>query len=146
MSNYKLSHSSKGLTLNGHCVACVLMFWSINALFTEKPIRNSCRMISAVSFRVTHFFLKHAVKITLNAIWHTQQNQWFPPNSLAPCWGEPKALYSNKSRFLVASKTLTYGWWDSTMFRLQLTLPTAMEILSWLKQWRKCRPYKFSHV
>lgn len=54
--------------------------------------------------------------------------------------------YYNKSLFLVASKTVMCNWWDSTLLSLQLTLPTAMEILSLLKQWRKCRPYKFLHV
>lgn len=32
-----------------------------------------------------------------------------------------------------------------TAFMLLLTLP-AVETLSWLRRWRKCRPYKFSHV
>lgn len=56
LSNYRISCSSQNLTLSGHQLACVQTFWSINALFTEKPISNSCRMISAVSFRVTHSF------------------------------------------------------------------------------------------
>lgn len=54
--------------------------------------------------------------------------------------------YGNKSLFLVASKNWMSDWWDSVVSALQLTLPTAMETLSFLKQWRKCRPCKFSHV
>lgn len=54
--------------------------------------------------------------------------------------------YSNKSLFLVASKNWMCNWWNSVVSVLQLTLPTAMETLSFLKQWRKCRPCKFSHV
>lgn len=65
-----------------HCgqLTCVKTF---SVLFTQKPISNSCRMISAVGFRVTHF-LKRFVKLTLNTSWHIQQNRWLPPNGLSP--------------------------------------------------------------
>ena len=56
LSNYRISCSSQNLTLRGRWLACVETFCSINALFTEKPISNSCRMISAVSSRVAHSF------------------------------------------------------------------------------------------
>lgn len=73
----------------------------------------------------------------------------------SPCWAEGEGrrrggvgglLRQNKSLFLVSSKKSTCDWWDSAASGLQLTLPTAMETLSFLKQWRKCRPCKFSHV
>lgn len=79
LSNYRMSCSFQRLTLSGHRLACVQTFWSIKALFTEKPISNSCRMISAVSFRVTHSFwstqtdfernLTHTTKPTASSKW-----------------------------------------------------------------------------
>lgn len=138
LSNYRMSCSSQNLTLSGHWLACVQTFWSINALFTEKPISNSCRMISAV-----RFFLKQSVKLTLNTIWHTQQNRRLPPNGLAPCWAGPKAFYSNKSLFLVASKTLMCGWWDSTCIQAAVD-PSNRHGNIELTQWRKSRLYKCS--
>lgn len=138
--------TSKKPTRTAACLRVFRYFWPINALFTQKPISNSCRMISAACLRVALSFYNTPSNWLWTLSEYTQQNIRLPPNGLDPCWGGPKALYSNKSLFLVASKTPTWGWWDSAALRLQLTLPAAMETLSCLTQWRKRRPYKSSHV
>lgn len=80
--------SSQSLTLSGCWFACLQTFCSLKALFTEKPISNSCGVISAQSFGAgglgafTHCFLQHSVKLTLNTIWHKQQNWRLPPKWL----------------------------------------------------------------
>lgn len=87
-SNYGLTRSFQSLTVSGCWFACVQTFCSLKALFTEKPISNSCRVISAQSFGAgglggfTHWFLQHSVKLTLNTIWHKQQNRQLPPKWL----------------------------------------------------------------
>lgn len=50
VSNCGMTRSSQSLTLSGCRFACVQTFCSLKALFTEKPISNSCRVISAQSF------------------------------------------------------------------------------------------------
>lgn len=122
LSNYRISCSSQNLTLRGRWLACVETFCSINALFTEKPISNSCRMISAVSSRVAHSFsetlrqtdfehyLTHTTEPTASSKW---LGSMLGGAGGEGCKGGPKALYCNKSLFLVSSKTPTCGWWDS---------------------------------
>lgn len=137
LSNYRINCSFKNLTLSGQWLACVQTFWSINALFTEKPISNSCRMISAVSFRVTHSFWNSLS----NWLWTLSDTHNRTDGFLQMAWlhagGDQKPFISTKAFFLLCPRPRHAAGGTPHVFKLQLTLPTAMEILSW---WHDVNP------
>ena len=138
LSNYRISCSSQNLTLSGRWLACVETFCSINALFTEKPISNSCRMISASSSRVTHSFsetlrqtdFEHYLTHTTEP---TASSKWLGSMLRRGMWGakgDQKPFTATKAFFLYHPRPRRAAGGTPLTFWLQLTLPTGMEILS----------------
>lgn len=131
LSNCKRSCSSQNLTLSGvgACVCSDILVYKC-LIYREANNQQLQDDLSSV-FEGYTLFLKHSNCQTdfehylTHTTERTASSKW-----LGSMLGGTKSPSLQQKPFLVVSKTPTCGWWDSTVLRLQLTPPTAMERVS----------------
>lgn len=129
VSNYGKTRSSQSLTLSGCWFACVQTFCSLKALFTEKPISNSCRVISAQSIGVGGWGALHTAfcNTLSNWLWTrsdiNNRTDGFLQNGSGPfsTWGDGPGgggVYLQQKSFSCCVQELQcWDWWDCAAVR-----------------------------
>lgn len=120
LSNYRISCSSQNLTLSGRWL-CVcwdvllykcLIYWKANKQQLQNDLSSEFQGYTLFFWNTPSNWLWTLSDTHNRTDGFLQMARLHAEAGYVGCEGGPKALYGNKSLFLVSSKTPTCGWWD----------------------------------